>query len=388
MKRVIWIVLDSVGIGAMDDAAEYGDEGSNTLKHVVTQSVSCCLNHLQALGVGHIDGVEYLGKEQPLGATVMRAGFLSKGKDTITGHWEMTGIILKQAFQTYPNGFDDEIIKAIESRIGQKIIGNKAASGTQIIQELGEEHIQTGNIIVYTSADSVFQIAAHEEIVPLCELYRICEIARELLVGRHLVSRVIARPFIGEVGGFIRTANRKDYALDPPQESVLDILSKNKIDVYGVGKIVDIFNGNGIAHWVHTKDNNEGIERILQYMDEAKNRALIYANLVDFDMKFGHRNDVNGYAKALEELDLALPKIMEKLTDKDWLVLCADHGCDPKSASTDHSREYVPVIVYGKKIRHVNLGTRESIADLGATILDYLAGETAPTGESFLKEMI
>lgn len=388
MKRVIWIVLDSVGIGAMDDAAEYGDEGSNTLKHVVTQSASCCLNHLQALGVGHIDGVEYLGKDQPLGATVMRAGFLSKGKDTITGHWEMTGIILKQAFQTYPNGFDDEIIKAIESRIGQKIIGNKAASGTQIIQELGEEHIQTGNIIVYTSADSVFQIAAHEEIVPLCELYRICEIARELLVGRHLVSRVIARPFIGEVGGFIRTANRKDYALDPPQESVLDILSKNKIDVYGVGKIVDIFNGNGIAHWVHTKDNNEGIERILQYMDEAKNRALIYANLVDFDMKFGHRNDVNGYAKALEEFDLALPKIMEKLTDKDWLVLCADHGCDPKSASTDHSREYVPVIVCGKKIRHINLGTRESIADLGATILDYLAGETAPTGESFLKEMI
>lgn len=388
MKRVIWIVLDSVGIGAMDDAAEYGDEGSNTLKHVVTQSVSCCLNHLQALGVGHIDGVEYLGKEQPLGATVMRAGFLSKGKDTITGHWEMTGIILKQAFQTYPNGFDDEIIKAIESRIGQKIIGNKAASGTQIIQELGEEHIQTGNIIVYTSADSVFQIAAHEEIVPLCELYRICEIARELLVGRHLVSRVIARPFIGEVGGFIRTANRKDYALDPPQESVLDILSKNKIDVYGVGKIVDIFNGNGITHWVHTKDNNEGIERILQYMDEAQSRALIYANLVDFDMKFGHRNDVNGYAKALEEFDLALPKIMEKLTDKDWLVLCADHGCDPKSVSTDHSREYVPVIVYGKKIRHINLGTRESIADLGATILDYLAGETAPTGESFLKEMI
>ncbi len=388
MKRVIWIVLDGVGIGAMDDAAEYGDEGSNTLKHVVTQSASCCLDHLQALGVGHIDGVEYLGKEQPLGATVMRAGFLSKGKDTITGHWEMTGIILKQAFQTYPNGFDDEIIKAIESRIGQKIIGNKAASGTQIIQELGEEHIQTGNIIVYTSADSVFQIAAHEEIVPLCELYRICEIARELLVGRHLVSRVIARPFIGEVGGFIRTANRKDYALDPPQESVLDILSKNKIDVYGVGKIVDIFNGNGIAHWVHTKDNNEGIERILQYMDEAKNRALIYANLVDFDMKFGHRNDVNGYAKALEEFDLALPKIMEKLTDKDWLVLCADHGCDPKSVSTDHSREYVPVIVYGKKIRHINLGTRESIADLGATILDYLAGETALTGESFLKEMI
>ncbi len=388
MKRVIWIVLDSVGIGAMDDAAEYGDEGSNTLKHVVTQSASCCLNHLQALGVGHIDGVEYLGKDQPLGATVMRAGFLSKGKDTITGHWEMTGIILKQAFQTYPNGFDDEIIKAIESRIGQKIIGNKAASGTQIIQELGEEHIQTGNIIVYTSADSVFQIAAHEEIVPLCELYRICEIARELLVGRHLVSRVIARPFIGEIGGFIRTANRKDYALDPPQESVLDILSKNKIDVYGVGKIVDIFNGNGIAHWVHTKDNNEGIERILQYMDEAQSKALIYANLVDFDMKFGHRNDVNGYAKALEEFDLALPKIMEKLTDKDWLVLCADHGCDPKSASTDHSREYVPVIVYGKKIRHINLGTRESIADLGATILDYLAGETAPTGESFLKEMI
>ncbi|MGI6349099.1 MAG: phosphopentomutase [Eubacteriaceae bacterium] len=388
MKRVIWIVLDSVGIGAMDDAAEYGDEGSNTLKHVVTQSASCCLNHLQALGVGHIDGVEYLGKDQPLGATVMRAGFLSKGKDTITGHWEMTGIILKQAFQTYPNGFDDEIIKAIESRIGQKIIGNKAASGTQIIQELGEEHIQTGNIIVYTSADSVFQIATHEEIVPLCELYRICEIARELLVGRHLVSRVIARPFIGEVGGFIRTANRKDYALDPPQESVLDILSKNKIDVYGVGKIVDIFNGNGIAHWVHTKDNNEGIERILQYMDEAKNRALIYANLVDFDMKFGHRNDVNGYAKALEEFDLALPKIMEKLTEEDWLVLCADHGCDPKSASTDHSREYVPVIVYGKKIRHINLGTRESIADLGATILDYLSGETAPTGESFLKEMI
>ena len=203
-----------------------------------------------------------------------------------------------------------------------------------------------------------------------------------------MVSRVIARPFIGEVGGFIRTANRKDYALDPPQESVLDILSKNKIDVYGVGKIVDIFNGNGITHWVHTKDNNEGIERILQYMDEAQSRALIYANLVDFDMKFGHRNDVNGYAKALEEFDLALPKIMEKLTDKDWLVLCADHGCDPKSVSTDHSREYVPVIVYGKKIRHINLGTRESIADLGATILDYLAGETAPTGESFLKEMI
>ncbi len=387
MKRVIWIVLDSVGIGEMEDAAEYGDEGSNTLKHVVTHSSSCRLHNLQALGLAHIDGIDYFDKKGDLGAAVMRAGFLSKGKDTITGHWEMAGIVLHEPFQTYPNGFDREIIEKIESKIGQKIIGNKVASGTEIISELGQEHLHTGNIIVYTSADSVFQIAAHEEVVPVCELYRICETARALLVGKHLVSRVIARPFIGEVDSFVRTANRKDYAVAPPQKSVLDRLTQRGVQVYGVGKIEDIFSGQGILHSVHTKDNQQGIAHILQYMDEAKDDALIYANLVDFDMKFGHRNDVEGYAKALEEFDLALPDIIKKLGDEDWLVLCADHGCDPLSNSTDHSREYVPVIVYGKGVRNVNLGTRQSIADVGATILDYLAGEKAPVGESFLKQI-
>lgn len=387
MKRVIWIVLDSVGIGEMEDAAEYGDKGCNTLKNVVMQSAGCKLNTLEALGLGHIEGVDYLNKDFELNAAVMRAGFASKGKDTITGHWEMTGIVTDEPFQTYPKGFDSEIIAAFESRIGQKVIGNKVASGTEIIAELGQEHIHTGNLIVYTSADSVFQIAAHEDIVPLCELYRICEIARELLVGRYLVSRVIARPFVGEGGAFVRTANRKDYAVAPPRDSVLDILARRGVDVYGVGKISDLFSGRGIAFSAHTKDNSEGVEQILRFMRQAKAPALIYANLVDFDMKYGHRNDVEGYAGALEAFDTALPAILESLAEEDWLVLCADHGCDPLSVSTDHSREYVPVVVYGSGVKKVNLGTRQSIADVGATILDYLTGEKAPAGTSFLRQI-
>jgi phosphopentomutase len=387
MKRVIWIVLDSVGIGQMPDARKYGDEGSNTLKNTY-EHFTCQIGNLQKLGIGNIDGVDFINKNDHFSTAVMRAGFISQGKDTITGHWEMAGVILDKPFKTYKK-FDEKFIRKFEEKIGRKVIGNKVASGTEIIKELGEEQIRTGSIIVYTSSDSVFQIAAHENVVPVSELYDICKIARKMLNKHYNIARVIARPFIGEAGNFIRTANRKDFSVQPPVKTALEILDENGIDVYAIGKIEDIFQGRGIKHSIHTINNNDGIDKIIEHMHSVKEKnALIYANLVDFDMKYGHRNDAQGYAEALSEFDFRLTEILSLLLNEDILVICADHGCDPTTKSTDHSREYVPVIICGNFIKQVNLGTIQSISDLGATIADYLANTNTIYGHSFLNKII
>jgi len=387
MKRVIWIVLDSFGIGQMPDYKLYQDEESNTLKNIA----ACCniyLPNLQRLGLGNIEGVNCIAKNDAHDSAVMRAAFKNIGKDTITGHWEMAGVILSQPFKTYPNGFDKELISEFEKKIGRKVLGNKVASGTEIIKELGEEHMATGNIIVYTSADSVFQIAAHEDVILIKELYEICKTARQMLTGKYNVARVIARPFAGQAGNFVRTANRKDFSVKPPVKTALEILEQNYINVYSIGKIYDIFQGSGITKAFHTKTNNEGIDSIIKCMNSVEESALIYANLVDFDMKFGHRNDAFGYAEALEQFDSRLTKIIKILKAEDILVICADHGCDPTTISTDHSREYVPVIMTGKAVKHTNLGTIDSISHLGATICDYLCGKKTVYGESFLYKII
>ncbi len=387
MKRVIWIVLDSVGIGYMPDYKYYHDEKSNTLEHVTNQ---CGINlvNMQRLGLGNIDGVSCMKKNDAHTSAVMRAGFKNIGKDTITGHWEMAGVILKEPFKTYKDGFDIKLLDELEKKIGRKILGNKVASGTVIINELGEEQMSTGGIIVYTSADSVFQIAAHEDIVPLEELYNICKTAREMLVGENNVARVIARPFKGSAGNFARTENRKDFAIKPPVKTALEILAQNSIGVYSVGKIYDIFLGMGIKDSVHTNGNADGEDHIINYMKYIKEDALIYANLVDFDMKYGHRNDVDGYAEALVQFDRRLSDIISNMESEDMLVICADHGCDPTTKSTDHSREYVPVIIYGKVIKPANLGTIDTISNLGATVCDYLCGAKTVYGESFLYKII
>ncbi len=386
MKRVLWIVLDSLGIGEMPDADRFGDKGSDTLRHIVEET-KIRLPDMEALGLANIDGINYLPRvDKPRGAYA-RAGFLSDGKDTITGHWEMAGIVLDEPFQTYPNGFDAEIITGLEEQCGRKVIGNKAASGTKIIEELGEEHSATGAIIVYTSADSVFQIAAHEDVVPLDELYRICEAARAMLVGKHNVARVIARPFVGRSGQYVRTANRRDYAVSPPEKTVLDILQGGGAEVWAVGKIEDIFNKRGIDRAVHTAGNDDGIDKTLEFMAQpATKPTLVYTNLVDFDSKY--RNDIYGYAQALVDFDKRLEEILRCLQKEDILILCADHGCDPKTPSSDHSREYVPILLYGAAVKPVNLGTLDSIADLGATVVDYLLGSSSTFGRSFLNQLI
>lgn len=370
-RRVFLIVLDSAGVGALPDAHLYGDAGSNTLGNLAAVRGGLNLPYLGRLGLGKI--TELRGVEAPettLGAYGKMAE-KSPGKDTTTGHWEMMGIVLPHPFPTYPNGFPPEIIQEFEQQIGRRTLGNKAASGTAIIEELGEEHMATGYPIVYTSADSVFQIAAHEEIIPIDELYRMCEIAREMLQGEHGVGRVIARPFIGTPGNFTRTARRHDYSLKPPDPTVLDFISASGREVIAVGKINDIFVGQGITRSIPTEDNREGINRVLELLD-SDFEGLCFVNLVDFDMHYGHRNDVEGYARALEEFDACLPRIMEAMKPEDVLVLTADHGCDPTTPSTDHSREYVPVLVYGEEILPIAVGVRESFADLGLTVAELL----------------
>lgn len=387
MKRVIWIVLDSVGIGYMPDYEYYHDEKSNTLKNVCSMG-NIKLKSLQRLGIGNIDGVDCIEPNDAHPSAVMRAGFKNIGKDTITGHWEMAGVILKEPFKTYKDGFDKKLLDELSKKIGRKILGNKAASGTVIINELGQESIRTGGVIVYTSADSVFQIAAHEDVVPLEELYSICKTAREMLVGDNNVARVIARPFKGSAGNFVRTENRKDFAIKPPVKTALEILAENDIGVYSVGKIYDVFLGAGIKDSVHTDGNIDGEDHIINYMNTVKEDALIYANLVDFDMKYGHRNDVKGYADALVQFDTRLPDIMSNMRDEDILIICADHGCDPTTKSSDHSREYVPVIICGQAVKPANLGTIDTISNLGATVCDYLCGKETVYGESFLYKII
>ena len=383
-RKVVLVVLDSVGIGELPDAELYGDKGSNTLGNIAKHVKGFSIPNLEAMGIGSIEGAEHLIKcENPEGI-YGRCSELSKGKDTITGHWEMTGVILETPLQTYPNGFPREIMDEFEAKIGRKTLGNVVASGTAIIEELGEEHIRTGYPIIYTSADSVFQIAANEDIVALKELYNMCEIAREMLVGDKMVGRVIARPFKGtKKGEFVRTANRHDYALEPFNKTVLEYVSEAGLPVVAVGKIKDIFTGKGVTESVSIKDNMDGVDKTLQMM-KSNSKGFIFTNLVDFDMKFGHRNDVEGYAKALEEFDDRLPEIKEALGVNDVLIITADHGCDPTTEGTDHSREYVPVLVYGKNLKEdVNLGTRNGFCDIGKTVLDLLDIENELVGKSF-----
>src|SRR5579885_1118677 len=351
-RRVVWIVLDSVGIGEMPDAAAYGDSGSDTLGHIA---------RLRALGLGNIrplDGID--PAVCPLGA-YGRCALASPGKDTTTGHWEMAGIHLERPFPLFPHGFPRDIMDEFERRIGRSTLGNRAASGTEIIQELGEEHIRTGSPIVYTSADSVFQVAAHEDVIPVWELYKICETAREILRGPYEVGRVIARPFIGSPGAFTRTPNRHDYAVPPPKGMLLDQLAAAGVEVSSVGKIFDVFLGRGIRGYEKTRNNAEGMAKTLCALDSL-DRGFIFVNLVDFDQLYGHRNDVEGYAQALEDVDRWLPSLEAKLREEDLAILTADHGCDPTTPSTDHSREYTPLLVYSKSGRAgVNLGTRATL---------------------------
>ncbi len=385
-KRVILIVLDSAGIGALPDAHIYGDEGSDTLGNLARQVGGLNLPQLGRLGLGNIHTILGVPPVSNPEAAFGRMAEKSPGKDTTTGHWEMSGIILDQAFPTYPMGFPSAVINRFEQAIGRKVLGNKVASGTEIIKELGDQHLKTGYPIVYTSADSVFQIAAHEKIIPLESLYEMCTIAREILTGEHAVGRVIARPFDGHSGAFYRTAGRHDYSLLPSDKTMLDLIKDSGQEVIGVGKIRDIFAGQGLTKTIKATNNQEGIEATLEAMEQL-NLGLVFTNLVDFDMLFGHRNDTEGYAQALEEFDREVPRFLDRLRDADLLIITADHGTDPTTGSTDHSREYVPLLIYGKNVpRGTNLGTRETFADLGATIVDYLDAGKLQHGKSMFPE--
>ena len=379
-------MLDSVGIGEMPDAADYGDAGSDTLGNLARVR-PLSLPNLCRLGLGNIKSLDGLPPAAEPLASYGRCALASPGKDTTTGHWEMVGIHLERPFPVYPNGFPLDVMRFFEDRIGRGTLGNFPASGTEIIRELGEEHMRTGSPIVYTSADSVFQIAAHEEVIPLWELYKICETARELLRGEHEVGRVIARPFVGLPGDFTRTANRKDYAVPPPRGMLLDQLDDRDIEVYAVGKIIDIYVGRGVRRYRKTKSNAEGMAETARAL-EAVETGVIFANLVDFDMLYGHRNDAEGYAAALEEFDAWLPALEEKLSDGDLLILCADHGCDPTTPSTDHSREYTPLLVYAPRAgRGAALGVRGSLSDIGQTVAENF-GAAIPKGQSFLHQIV
>ena len=382
--RVIWIVLDSVGIGALPDAGDYDDVGRSTLGHIA-ESRPLRLPNLVKLGLADIAPLAHLHPPNNPVASFGKGATRSPGKDTTTGHWEMAGVWLDQAFPVYKHGFPPEIIERFEAQIGRKTIGNKPASGTEIIKELGEEHVRTGRPIVYTSGDSVFQIAAHEDVIPIADLYRMCEIARKLLDGKHRVGRVIARPFTGMVGNFSRTSRRHDYAVDPPKPMLLDVLKEHHVPVFGIGKIHDIYNGRGVEDYVTTKSNADGMEKLTAATRERKG-GLIFCNLVDFDMLYGHRKDVEGFARSLEEFDEALTGYLQILTSCDLLILTADHGCDPdpRWETTDHSREYVPILAYTPSQQAGNnLGTRSTLADMGQTIAENFGG-AIPHGASFL----
>lgn len=385
INRVFLIVLDSVGIGEMPDSDFYGDKGSNTLKSCY-ESGKLKIPNMKKMGIFNIDGIDYAEKEQSPVAAYGRLEEKSKGKDTTTGHWEIAGIISEKPFPTYPDGFPDKIINEFSERTGRKVLCNKPYSGTQVLTDYGKEHIESGALIVYTSADSVFQIAAHESIVPVDELYRYCEIARDILKGEHAVGRVIARPFECEYPDFKRTAKRHDFSLVPPQDTMIDVLNNKNIQVIPVGKIYDIFAGKGLEKAYPTKSNSHGMELTEHFLNQSF-RGLCFINLVDFDMMFGHRNDNDGYAKALTEFDSWLGSFIKQMKSDDMLIITADHGCDPATPSTDHSREYVPLLVYGEKIKSVNLGTRKSFADIGKTVCDIFNAENHLSGESFTSKI-
>lgn len=386
-KRAILIVLDSAGIGELPDAADFGDVGANTICNIYKKRGKLDVPNMKKLGLAHIDGCLLPKDGDELSGCYGKCAEQTHAKDTTCGHWEMAGLALDEAFKTYPNGFPRTFMDAFEARIGRGTLGNVVASGTQIIQKLGDEHVRTGKPIIYTSADSVFQIAAHEEVIPLPELYRICEIAREMLVGEYLVGRVIARPFIGSKGDYKRTENRRDYAVEPFKDTILDGISQKGMDVVAIGKIEDIFCHRGITTVDHTKNNPAGIDATQRFI-EAGTGDFIFTNLVDTDMLYGHRNDYEGYGKALEYFDAHLPQMIGALREGDILMVTADHGCDPTVPGTDHTREYIPLLICGPHIkRGVNLGVRRQFSDIGATIYSYLTGETWREGESFLKDI-
>ena len=387
INRVILIVIDSMGIGELPDADKYGDMGANTLGNIIKYENGINIPNLMSLGLANIDGITQLEKyKNPIGS-YGRSDQISKGKDTTTGHWEIAGIHLLEPFKTFPNGFPEDIIREFEKKINRKVLGNKVASGTEIIKELGEKHLKTGYPIVYTSADSVFQIAAHEDVIPLTELYEMCKIARQIMSGENTVARIIARPFIGDIGNFVRTSNRRDFSLNPPDKTLLDIAKMENLDVIGIGKIEDIFNGQGITKAVHTLNNMDGIDKTIKYIQED-NRGIIFTNLVDFDSKYGHRRDIKGYKNALEEMDKRIPEILNNLKRDDVLIITADHGNDPSFKGTDHTREYIPILIYGNQIKpNINIGTRKTFSDIAATISDMLNIPSTNKGTSF-KNMI
>lgn len=383
MKRVFLIVLDSFGIGEMEDAADYGDKGTSTLRSVFA-SPEFSMPNMTQMGLFNMDGVDFGNPVANPTARIARMKEASRGKDTTIGHWEIAGVLSKKPLPTYPNGFPEDVLKAFSEATGRGVLCNKPYSGTEVIKDYGDEHVKTGKVIIYTSADSVFQIAAHEDVVPVETLYEYCRIARKILQGEHGVGRVIARPFIGADGNYTRTPKRHDFSLEPPATTMLDQLKENGKAVISVGKIKDIFAGRGITDFVYTKGNEEGIEKTLSYLDQDF-EGLCFVNLVDFDMLYGHRNDVDGYAKALHYFDSKLPEIIGKLREEDVLMITADHGCDPGyKESTDHSREHTPFLMYGAKIAPGNLGTRETFADIGATVLDYFGIKPAFDGTSML----
>ncbi len=384
VNRFIVIVLDSVGIGEAPDAAAFGDIGSHTLGNIARTVGGLNTPHMESMGLANIAALQGLVPQYQPTASYGKMAEVSAGKDTSTGHWELTGIRLDTPFPVYPDGFPADVMDRFEAETGRGWLANYPSSGTVILDELGEEHMKTGKLIVYTSADSVFQIAAHEKIVPLDELYRICDIAREILRGEHEVGRVIARPFIGTAGNFERTANRHDYSVLPPQPTVLDSLKEAGLMVYAVGKINDIFAKQGITGFVSTKSNMDGVDKTLIAMREQQEQGLIFTNLVDFDAKFGHRNNPQGYADSLAEFDQRLPEIMAAMAEDDVLVLTADHGNDPTYPGTDHTREYVPILITGAPVREgVNIGVRETFSDLAATIADVFDVKAPPQGRSF-----
>jgi len=382
--RVIWIVLDSVGVGELPDAAAYGDVGRDTLGHIA-RSRPLHLPNLVRLGLANIKPLDHLTPPAKPEGSFGKGATVSPGKDTTTGHWEMAGIWLDQAFPVYRHGFPPDLIAEFEKRIGRKTLGNKPASGTEIIKELGDEHVRTGRPIVYTSGDSVFQIAAHENVIPIQELYRECQIARALLDGPNRVGRVIARPFAGSPGNFKRTERRHDYAVEPPKPMLLDVLGEKKIPVFGVGKIHDIYNGRGVENYVTTKNNADGMDKLTSSLAQ-QSQGLIFANLVDFDMLYGHRKDVEGFARSLEEFDALLGPFLGSLNASDLLMITADHGCDPDpvNPTTDHSREYVPILAYSRQSKGVALGIRSTLADMGQTVADNFGAAPIPHGSSFL----
>lgn len=383
MKRVFLIVLDSFGIGEMEDAEAYGDKGTNTLRSV-SSSQAFDMPNMGAMGLFNIDGVDCREHVASPSARIARMKEASKGKDTTIGHWEIAGILSRQPLPTYPNGFPKDVLDAFSAAVGRGVLCNKPYSGTEVIKDYGDEHVKSGDLIVYTSADSVFQIAAHEEIVPVETLYEYCRKARKILQGEHGVGRVIARPFVGADGNYTRTSGRHDFSLEPPSVTMLDQLKAAGKDVISVGKIRDIFAGRGITEYVYTKGNAEGIEKTLSYLDQDF-EGLCFVNLVDYDMLYGHRNDIDGYAAALTAFDRKLPEMTAKLKEDDILMITADHGCDPGyTVSTDHSREHTPFLMYGPKVDPANLGTRETFADIGATVLDYFGIVPEFTGTSML----